>query len=71
MKKIIDGRVEWVEEYNRQGQSIGKTFPRIRPNFVELTSEHFNGGSGDTAKLYDVAKFIESLYDKWVTAKNF
>lgn len=66
MKKIIDGKLEWVEEYNRQGEVIAKTFPRKRPNFAALTSDHFNGSSGDTATLYDVSKFIEKLYDEWV-----
>jgi hypothetical protein len=35
-----------------------------KPNFVEITSEHFNGGSGDTVTLYEVSKFIEKLYNE-------
>lgn len=30
-----------------------------KQSVVEKTSHQFNGGSEDTAKLYDVAKFIE------------
>jgi hypothetical protein len=26
----------------------------LRPNFVQLVSDHFNGSSGDKATLYDV-----------------
>lgn len=34
-----------------------------RPNFVELVSEKFNGGSGDTASLYEVVKFVTEVHD--------
>jgi|SRR5688572_16844721 len=36
-----------------------------KPNFVELVSDHFNGGSADTATLYDVEKFIRKCYEDW------
>lgn len=66
MKKIIDGIPQWVEQYNSEQPRIATLKRNPRPNFATLTSEYFNGGSGDTATLYDVSKFIEKLYDEWV-----
>jgi len=64
MKKLGDEDPLWVEKYN-SAQPNKLIYKPKRPNFVELTSDHFNGLSGDTATLYEVAKFIEKLYDKW------
>lgn len=64
MKKIIDGTPKWVDDYNtNEPKKIGNR--KHRPNFVNLTAEHFNGSSGDTVTLYEVAKFIEKLYNEW------
>lgn len=37
----------------------------MNPNFVQLTSDRFNGGAADTAELHAVSEFIRELYVEW------
>lgn len=69
MTGITKSNPEWVTNYNSEAAKNNNTklqATRSKPNFAALTSDYFNGGSGDTATLYDVSKFIAKLYDDWV-----